>query len=167
MRKGNGYDRSAHEPGNPGFGKDREGKPPYRKYDAGTHAKQPHGKSIGIHDPGVNKKGSTSFEAESREHGGGTAGRTGNTRKGGGEVAFTGPSDRGSSLVEECGTGHAGQPSGKSIGAGSTGNSKVGFAQHHSGTSMGGSAHTFPGTHKAGYLRVSGDSKAHRIGSKK
>lgn len=165
-RKRKGYDRSGHFPGNPGF--NREGKPPYGNYDAGAHAKQPHGKSIGIHDPGVNQKQHTKFGSEMREHFGKEASGGGHERNRG-EVANVGPADRGTELVENCGMGHDKQPHGKSIGAGSKD-----IAAHHIGHGMGpahsftmppqGNSHTFPGTHKRGLHRVSGNPNAHMIG---
>lgn len=164
--KRKGYDRSGHFPGNPGF--NREGKPPYGNYDAGAHAKQPKGQSIGIHDPGVNQKQHTEFGAEMREHFGKEASGGGHERNRV-EVANTGPADRGTSLVENCGMGEAKQPHGKSIGAGG-----MEGAEHHRGHGMGpahtfkmppqGNSHTFPGTHKRGFHRVSGNPGAHMIG---
>ena len=167
----NKYDRSAHQPGNPGF--NREGKPPYRQYDGGAQAKQPHGKSIGIKDPGVNEKQHTKFESEIKEHWGSKV-KGSEMRKHKGEVAATGPSDRGGSeLQEQCGAaGPAAQPDGKSIGAGRTD-----IAEHHKGHGMGGIAHTFKPpaanmahgyghsiTERKGPLRMSGHSGAHRVG---
>jgi len=101
----NNYDRSGHYPGNPGF--NREGKPPYRDFDAGAHAKQPKGKSIGAGPP------STKPPIANIKPGADPMGRHH------GEVAYTGPADRGSRLVEQPNgpQGHR-QPGGKSIGAG-------------------------------------------------
>lgn len=172
------YDRSGHFPGNPGF--NREGKPPYGKYDAGTHAKQPHGKSIGAAPEHTRHRPNQSFEAEVREHSGaGHRGTVGNIGKGGSsmghhrsEVANVGTEKRGTHLVGECGEGHDKQPHGKSIGTG----------QHKAeirGMPHGGDAHIFrpPTAHNAhgfghsggqrkGFYRTSGHSGAHRIGSR-
>jgi hypothetical protein len=97
-----GYDRSGHQPGNPGF--NREGKPPYKEYDAGAHAKQPRGHPIGAGTPST-KPPIANIKAEGS--------------KPMGEVAHTGPKDRGSRLVEQPnGPGNHKQPQGHSIGAG-------------------------------------------------
>lgn len=123
------------------------GKPPRQRYSGSSNHKQPHGKSIGIHDPGVNQKQHTSFESEAREHHAGNVSRgTGKEHGGSGAIANTGGADRGTHLVGQSNEGHAGQPHGKSIGAGSTGaRSRIGMAEHHGGTSHGGAAHCFPG----------------------
>ena len=164
------YDRSGHQPGNPGFS--REGKAPYAKYDAGKQAKQPHGHSLGYGAPEDAHKPNQSYFAEQREHWGSEA--KGKTMKSTKEVAYTGPADRGSELIEKCGMGHENQPSGKSIQAGTTD-----IAEHHKGHGMGGVAHSFkpPAANKAhgyghaieqrsGPLRLSGHSGAHRVGKR-
>lgn len=159
------YDRSAHFPGNPGF--KREGKPPYGKYDGGAHAKQPHGKSIGV--PDIDKPGSHSYQGELKEHWGSEAkGKEGHSMK---AVANVGSEKRGTHLVGEDGEGHDKQPHGKSIGAGSKN-----IAEHHIGHGMGpatsfrmpatSGAHGFTGTQKRGQYRVSGHSGAHQIGKR-
>ena len=168
-KKTKGYDRSGHQPGNPGF--TREGKAPYKEYNAGAHAKQSHGHPIGYGGAEDKHKPNQSYFAEQREHWGNEA--EGKSMKSTKEVAFTGPADRGGSeLQEKCGMGHDKQPSGKSIGGGRTD-----IAEHHKGHGMGGIAHTFkpPAANMAhgyghaieqrkGPLRMSGHSGAHRVG---
>lgn len=165
------YDRSGHFPGNPGF--NREGKPPYRKYDAGAQAKQPKGQSLHYGAPEDAHKPHQSYQAEQREHWGSEA--EGKTMKHRGEVAFTGESKRGSHLIEETNLveNHK-QPHGKSIGAGRTD-----IAEHHKGHGMGkGSDQIFPtnmpknahvvgNSVRSGHYRLSGHPGAHRIGARK
>ena len=163
------YDRSGHFPGNPGF--NREGKAPYKEYNGGAHAKQPHGKSIGEPKIDTPHKGN-SFQSELKEHWGSEA--KGKTMKSGKEVGHTGPADRGSELVEDCGMGHEKQPHGKSIGAG-----RNDVAEHHKNNTFGGDAFIFKPpaavfahgyghsiTERRGPLRMSGVKGAHRIGHK-
>jgi len=165
-KKEKNYDRSGHFPGNPGF--KREGKPPYGKYDGGKQAKQPGGKSIGIHD-GPQGHSGQSFAGEQREHWGSEAhGKEGHSMK---PVANVGSEKRGSHLVHEDGEGHEKQPHGKPIGAGSKD-----IAEHHIGHGMGpahsfkmpatSGAHGFTGTHRRGAHRVSGHSGAHMLGKR-
>jgi hypothetical protein len=172
-KKEKGYDRSGHFPGNPGF--KREGKPPYGDYNAGAHAKQPHGKSIGNAPEFTGHRANQSYQAELSEHHGGIAGRSsmGRAQPEGG-VAHTGPADRGGSELQEKGPapGNHHQPAGKSLGAGRTD-----VAEHHEGKNFGGVAHSFrpPAANNAsgyghaieqrkGPLRMSGHSGAHRVG---
>ena len=171
-KKDKGYDRSGHFPGNPGF--KREGKPPYGEYNAGAHAKQPRGKSIGAAPEFTGHKPNQSYQSELSEHHGNKAGGSGMGRHHGGEVAHTGPTDRGGSELQDKGPGPGNhhQPAGKSLGAGRTD-----IAEHHKGHGMGGVAHSFrpPAANNAhgyghgvgqrhGVLRTSGHSGAHRIG---
>lgn len=166
------YDRSGHFPGNPGF--KREGKPPYGEYNAGAHAKQPHGKSIGNAPEFTGHKHGQDYQAELREHHGSGAGGSdmGKHHK---EVAYVGEADRGTKLVGEAGFGHHDQPAGKSLGAGRTD-----IAEHHKGHGMSSVAHSFrpPAANNShgyghgvgqrhGVLRMSGHSGAHRVGSRK
>lgn len=169
-KKEKNYDRSGHFPGNPGF--NREGKPPYGKYDGGHQAKQPHGKSTG--EPNIDKPhGHHTYEQERKEHTGLESKGGDGERHGGGPVANVGSEKRGTELVGEgpASSGHK-QPRGKSIGAGSKN-----IAEHHIGHGMGpatsfrmpqtSGAHGFTGTHKRGLHRVSGHSGAHQIGHRK
>lgn len=84
------------------------------------------------------------------------------------EFGYVGTEKRGSELIGDCGDTHATQPHGKSIGAGSTGSGqKLGFAPHHSGTSMGGAAHCFP-SRRTGNVYGSGRTHAtNPVGRKK
>jgi hypothetical protein len=166
--KEEGYDRSSHFPGNPGF--NREGKPPYGEYDGGANAKQPQGKSIGV--PDIDKPhGHHTYEQEAKEHSGlESKGGDGEGRRG--EVANVGTEKRGTELVGKgpAPSGHK-QPQGKSIGAGTTG-----LAEHHKGHGMGpahsfkmpqgAGTHGFTGTHKRGAHRVSGAPGAHMVGQR-
>lgn len=169
--KEKGYDRSGHFPGNPGF--KREGKPPYGEYNAGAHAKQPRGKSIGNATEFTGHKANQNYQSELREHHGGRAGGS-DMGKHHGEVAHTGPADRGGSELQDKGPapGNHHQPAGKSLGAGRTD-----VAEHHVGQNFGGVAHSFrpPAanmasgyghsiTQRKGPLRMSGHSGAHRVG---
>lgn len=161
------YDRSAHHPGNPGF--NREGKPPYAEYNGGAHAKQPKGKSMGIHDGPQGHAGQT-YHEEQKEHWGNKMGE-GHERHGNKPVANIPANTEGSELVGDCGMGHAKQPHGKSIDGGSTD-----VAAHHKGYGMGSphtfrqpvmkESHGFSGTVKQGFFRVSGHSGAHRVGKR-
>jgi hypothetical protein len=170
-KKEKGYDRSGHFPGNPGF--KREGKPPYGEYNAGAHAKQPRGKSIGNATEFTGHKANQNYQSELREHHGGRAGGS-DMGKHHGEVAHTGPADRGGSELQDKGPapGNHHQPAGKSLGAGRTD-----VAEHHVGQNFGGVAHSFrpPAanmasgyghsiTQRKGPLRMSGHSGAHRVG---
>src|ERR1700722_7182394 len=147
-KKEKNYDRSGHFPGNPGF--KREGKPPYGQYDGGAHAKQPHGKSIGV--PDIDKPHwNQSYASEQREHWGSEAsGKEGHSDK---PVANVGSEKRGTELIGKTNSDeNVRQPAGKSIGAGSKN-----IAEHHVGHGMGpahsfkmpatNSAHGFAGTH--------------------
>jgi hypothetical protein len=138
----------------------REGKPPYGDYDAGAHAKQPHGKSIGCNDE---------HRAEDTKHWGERGSEaTPEHRK---PPAGIPANNEGSELVYNDGMGHAKQPSGKSIDAGTTD-----IAEHHKPSRMGEAhsfrqpemkeAHTFSGTRKSGHHRLSGHSGAHMIGKR-
>ena len=170
-KKEKNYDRSGHFSGNPGF--NREGKPPYGQYDAGKQAKQPRGKSIGIHDGPKGHVG-TSFETEAKEQGGARAmspGMGSGHEHHSAPVAGVGSEKRGTHLVGQDSEGHAKQPHGKSLGAGRTD-----IAEHHMGHGMKaahsfkpppqGNAHTFPGTHKSGHHRLSGHRGAHMLGKR-
>ena len=161
-------DPSAHFPGNPGF--KREGKPPYANYEGGAHAKQPHGKSIGV--PDIDKPGLKSYQGERKEHVG-LESRGGDGEGHRGEVANVGTEKRGTGLVGNTNSDeNAKQPHGKSIGAGANEG-----AEHHKGHGMKeahsfkmpatSGAHGFTGTHKRGAHRVSGHSGAHMIGHRK
>lgn len=170
--KTGGYDRSGHFPGNPGF--NREGKPPYKDYDGGAHAKQPHGKSTG--EPDIDKPGFKNYGTEQKEHWGNKASgkHIGGHAYDDHAVANVGSEEgsaRGSELTgRDTPDPNHKQPHGKSIGAGSHG------AEHHKG--YGGTAahtfrpppasnaHNFQGTQKRGLLRVSGHSGAHQIGKR-
>ena len=144
----------------------REGKPPYGEYNAGAHAKQPRGKSIGIHD-GPKGHAGQSFHGEQKEHMGKEA--EGHERHENKPVANIPANTEGSELVENCGMGHAKQPHGTGIGAGTTD-----IAEHHKPSRMGEphkfrqpemrEAHTFSGTKKSGAYRMSGHANAHRVG---
>lgn len=181
-----GYDRSGHFPGNPGF--HREGKPPYGKYDAGAHAKQPHGKSIGAAPEHAKHRANQSFEAEVKEHNsGGKHGAVANiAAKGGstmghrGEVANV-DKPEGSHLLEQDNDRHAKQHKGDGVGVAMHKSDGKGGAEHHKGSTMAhGSPYVFrapPATNAHGYghsggqrkghLRMSGHSGAHMIGCKK
>ena len=163
------YDRSGHFPGDPGF--KREGRPPYGEYNAGAHAKQPHGKSIGNATEFTGHRPGQSYDAELTEHHGKGGSGMGKHH---GEVAFTGPADRGGSELQEKGpaAGNHSQPAGKSLGAGRTD-----VAEHHVGKNFGGVAHSFrapaanmahgynhSGNLRQGALRMSGHPGAHRVG---
>ena len=165
--KKKGYDRSGHHPGNPGF--HREGKAPYRQYNAGTQAKQPRGKSIGIHD-GPQGHAGQSFHGEQVEHWGKEA--EGHTMKHRGEIAHVGTEKRGTELVGKGPAPSHKQPGGKSIG--------IGEGEQHRLASTGPESHSFqppPAAHACGYghsimqrkgpLRMSGHSGAHQIGRRK
>ena len=166
--KEKGYDRSGHFPGNPGF--NREGKPPYGEYNGGAHAKQPHGKSIGV--PDIDKPGWKNYEGERKEHMG-LESRGGDGEGHRGTVANVGSEKRGTELVGKgpAPSGHK-QPQGHSLGAGRTD-----IAEHHMGHGMKaahsfkpppqGYSHCFPGTQKRGQLRVSGHAGAHQFGHRK
>lgn len=166
---GGSYDRSGHFPGNPGF--KREGKPPYGEYNAGAHAKQPRGKSIGNAPTFTGHRPNQSYDAELTEHHGKGGSGMGKHH---GEVANNGPADRGGSELQEKGPapGNHSQPQGKSLGAGRTD-----IAEHHVGQNFGGVAHSFrppaanmahgyghAGGQRKGVLRMSGHSGAHRVG---
>lgn len=123
----------------------KEGKPPHGDYDAGAHAKQPRGKSIGIHDGPKGHVG-TSFKQEAREQ----SRPMHETEHGNKPPANIPQNNEGSSLVHNDGVGHAKQPHGQSIGAG----------EHHH-------------VHGSGYVRASHHhehlsrhvgGKGHRIG---
>jgi hypothetical protein len=121
----------------------REGKPPYGKYDAGAHARQPRGHSIGIHD-GPQGHAGQGFEAEKREHFGAMTDKS--TPEHNKPVANIPANTEGSALVENCGMGHARQPGGKSIGAGERASHPSGYvrsAHHHDHLSrhVGGKGH--------------------------
>ncbi len=168
----NSYDRSSHQPGNPGF--NRDSKSPYADYKGSSDHKQPHGKSIGNAPEFTGHKPNQDYQAELREHHGSKAGGHNmsdeHVRK---EVAHVGPADRGSKMLEQDNPhpNHP-QPAGKSLGAGRTD-----VAEHHVGKNFGGVAHSFrpPAANMAhgyghsiaerkGPLRMSGHSGAHRIG---
>ncbi len=125
------------------------------------HAKQPRGKSAGAGDEN---------RAEDKKHWGERGeGSEGEHHKG---VANIPANTEGSELVENCGMGHAKQPHGTGIGAGTTD-----IAEHHKPSRMGSphtfrapelkEAHTFSGSHKSGYHRLSGHSGAHMVGKRK
>lgn len=63
----------------------------------------------------------------------------------------------GSNLVDKTNTGHVNQPSGHSVGAG--------CSTSHVPSGMMGKAHSFPGANSG--LKLSGNPRAHRIGSRK
>jgi hypothetical protein len=133
-----GYDRSSHHPGNPGFS--REGKPPYKEFDGGAHARQSHGHPIGTGTASA-KPAIANIKAEGS--------------KPMGEVANVGTSNRGSKLVgntHELGD-HCRQPQGHSIGAGRS--------TSRAGESMGGGKHTFRGMKSSPTSKTNG---GHRIG---
>jgi hypothetical protein len=166
-KKEDGYDRSGHFPGNPGF--KREGKPPYGEYDGGAQAKQPHGKSTG--EPPIDKPhGHNDYQGELWEHWGSEA--SGKEHHSEEPVANVGSEKRGTELVGKTNTdeNHK-QPHGKSIGAG-----RKDIAEHHIGHGMGPAhtfkmpktdgAHGFTGTHKSGFHRVSGHKGAHQVGKR-
>ena len=167
-KKEKNYDRSGHFPGNPGFR--REGKPPYKEYDGGAHAKQPHGKSTG--EPPIDKPHwHNDYQEELHEHWGSEA--SGKEGHGDEPVANVGSEKRGTELVGKTNSDeNAKQPRGKGTGEG-----RGDIAEHHMGHGMGPahtfkmpkteSAHGFAGTHKQGAYRVSGHSGAHRIGHRK
>ena len=133
------------------------------------HAKQPRGKSIGIHD-GPQGHAGQSFHGEQKEHWGKKMNE--GSEHSNKPVANIPANTEGSELVENCGMGHAKQPHGKSIEAGTTD-----IAEHHRGHGMGEAhkfrspemreAHVFSGTHKSGHHRLSGHSGAHQVGKRK
>ena len=147
----------------------REGKPPYGEYDAGAHARQPRGKSIGIHD-GPKGHAGQSYHGEQKEHWGSKMNE--GSEHSNKPVANIPANTEGSELVENCGMGHAKQPHGTGIGAGMTD-----IAEHHKPSHMGEphkfrqpemrEAHTFSGTHKSGLHRLSGHKGAHQVGKRK
>ncbi len=88
-------------------------------------------------------------------------------------MAYVGTEKRGTSLVGECGEGHAGQPSGKSIGTGQKDANIRGMPRGGDSQIFGKVSLKTPDTFKQaghardGKLRMSGDSRAHRVGSRK
>ncbi len=169
------YDRSGHQPGNPGF--KREGKAPYREYNGGAHAKQPHGHSIGNASEFVKHTPNQSFQSEQREHGGNTE-KESSMGKGHREVAHTGPHDRGSKLIEQDNDSQRHEP--HNIKHGGLHGDGVDVAAHHRGGTHGGMAHSFKPpaanmahgyghsiTERKGPHRLSGHKGAHMIGCKK
>jgi hypothetical protein len=173
-----GYDRSGHQPGNPGF--HREGKPPYREYNAGANAKQPRGKSIGAAPEFTKHRPNQSYHAEQKEHGGNIA--VGANTMGSGHKTPPANIDRYQKTKlsrKGPGPGNHSQPQGVSIGAGIHG------AEHHKGSTHGGPSHLVGGhpasgqipsapahgfghnaSQRRGPLRMSGHSGAHRVGKR-
>ena len=148
--KKKGYDRSGHHPGNPGF--NREGKPPYASYNAGAHASQPQGHSIGNAPEMERHTKHQTFAQEATEHHGAQKGHAMGTDRG--KVGNI-DAKHGSALIEDCGEGHAKQPQGHSIG---TGHSSARMITGH------GFGHAAP--NRSGALRNSGHPGAHRIGKR-
>lgn len=142
------YDRSSHQPGNPGF--NREGKPAPAPFNGGAHAIQPKGHPIGNAPEMAHHTRNQTFAQEVTEHHGQQKGAPmGSDRGKVGNI----DAKHGSALVEDCGDGHASQPQGHSIGAG---RSTPRMITGH------GFGHAAP--QRSGALRMSGHPGAHRIG---
>jgi len=144
------YDRSSHQPGNPGF--NREGKPAPAPFNGGAHTNQPQGHSIGNAPEMVRHTKNQTFSQEVSEHHGQQKGSAmGSDRGKVGNI----DAKHGSALIEDCGDGHAQQPQGHSIGAGKS------TARMITGHGFG---HAAP--NRSGALRNSGHPGAHRIGKR-